>query len=284
MEDSINLRKFICRNSLVVIGICFVLLICFYVVSHSFYLSYEKAKTEMETARENLKPTDLSELAVIGYRLGDMLGSIPEDFEGQFTCEDGGSYSVRNQPDLCESVVSGIVTGSFYYVEYNGVIVENGVKLIELLGENFICVELEYWYRRDNVKIFLDKEQNIELHMGSPGTYIDGYRLELQRLRTIGNDYSSFHHYDRYFTNPIGGVWSILNRTSYKYFDSFYVARRGDFTQSELFFIPIYFTALLLPLVILVVYRNEKALRVFFYAIGAYVLMALLASLFATMH
>ena len=153
----------------------------------------------------------------------------------------------------------------YYLVEYNGVIVQDVTELIRLIGENYIEQKATPMYGYQSFGIYLDKEHNIELHIGISPTWEGKHQLTLKRLGTIGDDFRSPHQPAVYGGNPIAVMLFTLDRLSTVYFDSNFVPRKGSFTHSELIFLPLLFTAMLIPSVIFAVYRNRIAWRIFAY-------------------
>lgn len=254
------------KKIMITISSCFVLLIGFYLISFSFHISYKKVKNKMEIARDNLQSTDLSELYICGYQLGDALRDVPRDFRGLISCEDN-FFGAMYEPRVGDSIISKITSYLYFQVEYKGVVVENNKELSKLLGKNFIYQKTPDAYI-DNVKIYLDKEHNIELHVES-----DHENLSLKKLG-ISELYYKCPRASilEYWKDPINVLINTIDRANDTYIDSRYVDWSAGFSNFDLIVLPVYFTATLIPLVIFAVFRNKIACCIFASTTGVYIM------------
>jgi len=262
------------RTQLVVL--CAAALFVLYAASLGIYLSYQATvKKEAQQARE-LPTTDLSGLSFNGYRTGEDFSMLPyadrESIESILflTFENGLEQRLMDIYECGETVNSRIVKiTTIIYEEnnitayYNNAEIPNQKRLEDFFGDAYIEVSK---YGNPALRVYIDHEHYLQLtvevrHQYGATETENGY-LHLEELPSgyydnIVLEDSVDGWYWSY--NPIGVIWDTARKLSagYSIFKTTNVGFTG-FNNSQLLLLPLYYFLLLLPILALIIFRNEK--------------------------
>ena len=254
--------------------LCAAALFVLYAASLGIFLSYQATvKKEVRQARE-LPTTDLSGLSFSSYRAGEDFSMMPYadrdsvDSNLFFTFENGVSQSLKEIYDSGEPINSRIVKITTHIYEgnnvtayYNGEAIPNQKRLEDFLGDSYIEVSIR---GKPYLRVYIDHENNLQLtiKVSRRNNYTENGYWHLEALPVdyydnIVLDNKADGWYVPY--NPIFAIWVTVDKLG----EGYSIFRTEDtnlagFSNGQLLFLPFYYFMLLLPVLALVVFRNEK--------------------------
>ena len=253
------------KNRTQFVVLCAAVLFALYAASLGIFLSYKAiAKAETRQVQE-LPSTDLSELSIRGYKIGEEISITPYDgWESDkipymsLTLEDGTSSLITSfyETGGIDGVrlikihtydIGGAVTAC-----YGGETISSQAQMQNFLGDSYIEVS--------QTMIYIDRENNLKLMADFSASSGELWDMDFEKFNP--------DDYNIHMPKTNNSVWNqglnpifVSIGTFKKLFDHGYTIFQKYslvFSNTELLILPIYYLILSLPILAMIVFKNKE--------------------------
>ena len=255
-----------------------VVLLILYTISLGIYLFYRYTAKSENKKIELLSSTNLSLLSFNGYKVGMDISVIPyEEWESNripnldLFFENGErntlyNFNGKTVNSKLKKIGASLSGSDNVIVYYNGIEIENKLKLSDFFGENYIDIPPHGGNSR--LLVYIDHDNGLKLTLDTSD--YNGYYNRYARLEKADIDSYEYSEPESIYKiysfvramgyNPILVSWTVCTKMGFNY--TIFESKNYRLSNSELIVYPFYYSLVCLPLLALIVFRNKRMIIV----------------------